>query len=404
MPANDPWLWTVDDLVAEVCHSNALFTAAGYSAPHTPDFARLEEQIRSRGVTGEAFLTALNHNAIVKRNELNIPRLRQREALMSVVQSLRLRSYIYKQHTAITDVDSLKITSADNSRSTRSIGISNDVAVADEAGRKRRKITHLSTTPLQNTHPDSHSQQTTNTAAIGPSHPALSNTDEYAHLLRWQNVVGDEHIIDLPDEDDLQEDENYRLGNVAEEDSRSLEDDDDDVVEEPSKRTKLSQDEIVDIINERIAFYTNTWKPNKGVARGEEVDYDPVTMWNEAEAEGEREVLAQKCESDRIYYRSRLDGLCDQIVKFPGSNAVSHDALNMCMMSSLTVTYCRSKYGDNAATLRLRSILWSLQLGYATSTSWNPLMTAMKSKCPTIKISLSRATNRTYDELNQLFK
>ncbi|KAH6866543.1 hypothetical protein BKA58DRAFT_206926 [Alternaria rosae] len=321
MPANDPWLWTVDDLVAEVCHSNALFIAAGCSVPHTPDFTRLEEQIRSRGVTGEAFLTALNHNAIVKRNELNIPRLRQREALMSVVESLRLRSYIYKQHTATTGVDLLEITSADNSPSARSTGISNDVAVADESGRKRRKITHLSTAPLQNTHPDSHSQQTTNTAAIGPSHPAPSNTDEYAHLLRWQNVVGGEHIIDLLDEDELQEGENYGLGNVAEEDSRSLEDDDDDVVEEPSKRTKLSQDEIVDIINERIAFYTNTWKPNKGVTRGEEVGYDPVTMWNEAEVEGEREVLAQKYETDRIYYRSRLDGLCDQIVNFPGSNA-----------------------------------------------------------------------------------
>ncbi|KAI4679045.1 uncharacterized protein J4E88_006337 [Alternaria novae-zelandiae] len=145
--------------------------------------------------------------------------------------------------------------------------------------------------------------------------------DDYAHLLRWQNVAGGDQIIDLPDEDDLQEDDNSGLGDAAEEDSRSVDDEVENAVEEPSKRTKLSQDKIVDIINERIKSFTDAWKPNKGVARGEEVDYDPVAMWTEAEAKGEREVLAQRYETELNYYKSRLDELCDQIVKFPGSNA-----------------------------------------------------------------------------------
>ncbi|KAI4918538.1 hypothetical protein J4E90_002924 [Alternaria incomplexa] len=145
--------------------------------------------------------------------------------------------------------------------------------------------------------------------------------DDFAHLLRWQNVAGGDQIIDLPDEDDLQEDDNYGLGDAAEEDSRSVDNEDEDAVEEPNKRTKLSEDKIVDIINERIKFFTNAWRPNKGVARGEEVDYDPVAMWIEAEAKGEREALAKRYETEHLYYKSRLDELCDQIVKFPGSNA-----------------------------------------------------------------------------------
>ena len=209
--------------------------------------------------------------------------------------------------------------------------------------------------------------------------------DDYAHLLRWQNVAGGDQIIDLPDEDDLQEDDNSGLGDAAEEDSRSVDNEDEDAVEESSKRTKLSEDKIVDIINERIKFFTNAWRPNKGVARGEEVDYDPVAMWTEAEAKGEREALAKQYETEHMYYRSRLDELCDQIVKFPGSNAVSNNTLTVDMTSSLTVTCRRSKYGDNAAILRSRSTLWNLQPGYATSTSWNLLTTVMKSKYPTIK-------------------
>ncbi|KAI4654692.1 uncharacterized protein J4E79_008568 [Alternaria viburni] len=145
--------------------------------------------------------------------------------------------------------------------------------------------------------------------------------DDYAHLLRWENVAGGDQIIDLPDEDDLQEDDNSGLGDAAEEDSRSVDDEDENAVEEPSKRTKLSQDKIVDIINERIKLFTDAWKPNRGVARGEEVDYDPVAMWTEAEAKGEREALAKQYETEHSYYKSRLDELCDQIVKFPGSNA-----------------------------------------------------------------------------------
>jgi hypothetical protein len=324
MPADDPWLWTVDDLIAEVCYSDALFRVAGYSATHSPDIAMLERQIRSRQLTGEAFLTTLDKSLLVERNEFDIPRRRQRFALVSVIELLRRRSYMYKQHATTVGVDSLEINSAEYSPSARSSGVSNDAAVTDEVGRKRRKITHLSTAPLRTAHPTSRSQQPSNTAANRASDPVISNTDDYSHLLKWQNVVGGDQVVDLPDEDDLQEEDNFGLGDIAEEDLQLAEDQNDDPIEEPHERTKLSQDEIVDIINERIEFYTNAWRPNKGVARGEEVDYDPVTMWNEAEAKGEREALMHKYETDHAYYSQRLDKLCDEILKFPGSNAVSN--------------------------------------------------------------------------------
>jgi hypothetical protein len=322
MLASDPWLWTVDELVAETCHSDVLYKAGGYSAAHTPDPATLERQIRSRQLTGKGFLTALDEFSLVGRNDLNIPSLGQRVALMSVVELLRNRSYLYKQRAATAGVDSLFINSIDPSPSVRSTGISDHVAVAEEAGSKRRKITHLSTAPLRNVLSDS--QAPSNTAAITPSQREVSNIDDYSHLLRWQNVDGGDQTIDSPDADDLEDEDNAVLGDAAEEDPQSVEDQQDDVVEESNKRTKLTQDEIVEIINERIEFYTNAWKPNKGAARGEEVDYDPETMWNEAEAKGEREALAQTYETDHEYFSQRLDRLCEEILKFPGSNAVSY--------------------------------------------------------------------------------
>jgi hypothetical protein len=107
MLVSDPWLWTVDELVAETCHSDVLYKAGGYSAAHTPDPATLERQIRSRQLTGKRFLTALDEFSLVGRNDLNIPSLGQRVALMSVVELLRHRSYLYKQRAATAGVDCL---------------------------------------------------------------------------------------------------------------------------------------------------------------------------------------------------------------------------------------------------------------------------------------------------------
>jgi hypothetical protein len=334
MPANDPWLWTVDDLVAEVCYTNALYKAAGCSATNIPNAAALEARFRNRHLTGKKFLTVLSGSSLVERNELNIPRHRQRTALMAVIELLRHRSYMYRQHVTTTGVRSLDINSTNTPPPVHPTGVSNDTAVPDEASRKRRKVTDLSTAPLRNAPPDS--QGPSDVAAMRTSESGPSNTDDFSHLLKWQNMDGADQIIDLPDEDDLEDEDTSGLEDAAEDDALIVEDQNSDTVEEPNKRSKLSQDEIVEIINERIEFYTNAWVPNKGVARGEEVDYDPATMWNEAEAKGEREALAQMHDLEHAYFSQRLDRLCEEIVKDPGSNAVSCYAFPLTWYHHLT--------------------------------------------------------------------
>ena len=120
----------------------------------------------------------------------------------------------------------------------------------------------------------------------------------------------------------MEDDEDFGPMDSGEEDTQINEDQHDDVVEETNKRTKPSQDEIVRIINERIEFYTNAWVPNKGVPSKERVD--PETVWNEAEAKGEREKLAQHYGTEHNYFSHRLNICCNEIMKEPGSNAVSY--------------------------------------------------------------------------------
>jgi hypothetical protein len=323
MPASDPWLWTVDDLVARVCHSDELHKATGYSRTQTPHPVMLEQRIRGRQLTGKLFL-ALGHSELVERNELNLPSHIQRVALQSMINLLRQRSYLYRQRTTTVGVSSLEINSVDHSPSVPSPETCKDVTVPNDVGSKRRKIIHLSTTPLHNALPVS--QVPPYSAPTRASQSASSNLDDYSHLLKWKNVIGGDQIIDFPDEEDLDDEDIFGSGDAAEEDLQTVEGPNDDAVEEHTKRTKLSQDEIVEIINGRIEFYTNAWVPNKGAARGEEVDYDPETMWDEAEAKGEREALAQKYKTDHEYFNQRLNRLCDEIIKFPGSNAVSYHA------------------------------------------------------------------------------
>jgi hypothetical protein len=317
MSASDPWSWTVDELVAQLCHSNALFLAAGY-ASNTPDLQALEGQLRSQGVTGTTFLTVLDRRTLVIENDLEIPRLSQRIALMAVVELLRNRSYAYKQRAATAGVGSLNINKAQPSLSERLNGSSIDDTL-DDAGRKRRKVTHISRAPLSTV-----PRQTIApiASAAGPSEQALANEDEFSHLLRWQNAADNEEL-DLAAEEDIDDDEQYIMGDAAEEDPRDVPDEDAGGAPGPPTRTRQNQDQIVDIINERIEFYTNAWAPNKGVVRGDEIEYDPQRMWEEAEAPGERQALVKKYQTDHAYYSLRLDRICEEIVAYAGSNAVS---------------------------------------------------------------------------------
>ena len=291
--------------------------------------------------------------------------------------------------TQIPDAMALYTNSADNSPSVRRTGISEGVIITDEAGNKRRNITNLSTTPLSVV---SGSQVSLNTATSGLLRQVDSNVNDYSDLLKWQNIAGGDQIVDLPDEDELEDEDDFGSMDIGEEDAQIHEDQHDDAVEETNKRTNLSQDEIVRIINERIEFYTNAWVPNKGVPSKERVD--PKTVWNEAEAKGERERLAQHYETEYDYFSQRLNKLCDEIIKDPGSNAVSYHTFSVTPVTQTDNDPCRNKYGNDVATSRALWIAWSLRLGCAIFTNWNLSTTAKKNTYWT--------TNQNYDKTRQI--
>ncbi|RMZ70910.1 SNF2 family helicase ATPase [Pyrenophora seminiperda CCB06] len=306
MPASDPWFWTVDQVVAEVCGSDALYLAARVPTSNVPDGAALEKQLRMEQITGKRFLLLFDRPKIVVKNALSIAQLSQRMALADVIDLLRSRSYTYGQQEATAGVKSLDINRK------HSLDLSVSGFPSNVTSRKRRKITPVSTAPLSK-RPQA-TQTATPSTGPAPEDPSV-NTNSWSHLLRWENDRDTDDIIDFAAEEELEEPEE------EDEESHDSLDEEDEVPEQSSSR--LTQEEVVNIINDRIEHYTTSWAPNKGVARGEEIDYDPVLMWEEVESSGQREAMVQRYEMEHAYYKQRLDTLCDEIVKSPGSNAVS---------------------------------------------------------------------------------
>jgi hypothetical protein len=141
-----------------------------------------------------------------------------------------------------------------------------------------------------------------------------NSSGDFDYLLHWQQVdqhTDDEDLAVEEEEDDLEDDE-------VEEDEPDMLDESSDVA---PGRSRLSQDQIVDIINEQIEHFTAAWEPNKGVEKEDEVDYNPDTMWEAAEASNTRQSLIKRYATDVAYYKQRLDKLCDEVVKAPGYNA-----------------------------------------------------------------------------------
>jgi hypothetical protein len=215
-----------------------------------------------------------------------------------------------------------------------------DSAVPGPSSRKRQKRTLLTTIEPQ----AQQQQQSTqlNTAGMDQCQLRVDGTGQWDHLLeRWKQT--DQTIVDFKnlaadDDDDeyYEEEEQDGPGEAVDEDPREMSDGGNDV-EKEQKRSKMNGDQIVDIINERIEHFTAIWKPNKGVLKGDEVDYDPEAMLEEAEASNLRQRLIETYETDTAYYRQRLDKLCDEIVKFPGRSA---DVVRyQCRNLELTVDY-----------------------------------------------------------------
>ncbi|KAF2254111.1 hypothetical protein BU26DRAFT_236036 [Trematosphaeria pertusa] len=296
MPLGDPWLWSVDDLVTQICYSRDLFDATGHGASQLPEPFSLETELRKQQIAGAAFLTRVD--ADVLQHDLHIPVPDQTSALLAIIEVLRSRSHIYKQNAATAGVRALDIRSNEQGAN-RSVQGSSEIAVTDASGRKRRKVNQLATIPLPRSEQGLPATSIQNTVSSeGPSNLA----GDWDYLNHWRQANDPNEIIDLSE--------------VVEEDDdivEEVDDDEPDTVENTwtARTGRLDRDEIVSIINERIEYYQAQWQPGKG----EDEIPDPITLWEEAEADDRRARLAEANRANAEFFEHRLDKLGDEILR-----------------------------------------------------------------------------------------
>jgi hypothetical protein len=341
--ASDPWSWTVDYLVVQICHSQSLFHAAGCRPETFPDAVWLETQLRDQVITGATFLTAFESDAL--RSELGVQNFGQRVALLSVIKLLRRRSVAYRQHVAMTGVQTMKIADVHTPTIAQPRALSPNHNIRGVTVHKAPKRAEITTVQQTGQAPSQHVTELLITTSDIIA--AVDGTGEWDYLVRWQkaegiahdenmivgHAIGDGDTIDEMDtieenafiEDDTIEDEEpdelddfaEEVGNEEDQEMLGYHED----VEVVPGRTKLSRDQIAEIINERIEHYTRTWELNKGIPREDKVEYDFQAMFDKAEAAGERVRLIRAHKNDSKYYGQRLDKLCEGIMKAPGGNA-----------------------------------------------------------------------------------
>ncbi|EMD67584.1 hypothetical protein COCSADRAFT_111478 [Bipolaris sorokiniana ND90Pr] len=268
-------------------------------------------------MTGKTLLTSFGMHEVVITNKLNISPISQRFALHSVIELLRRDSHGYHiQHTANAGVAPLN----DNAPNASLIApITRSPHITSNHRGTEQKRSSVEIIPVES-------------VRQAPQTQTHHTSNEFEHLLRWQNTTEDDKVVDFAAEDSQEDDDSIDAdgedGDI--DDPHEL-----DEVEVPSSRTKLPSEEIINIINECIDAYSESWKPNAGVPRGEEVVYDVDAMWDEAEASGQRKNLVQKYEEDHAYFSHRLDKLCDEIVRAAGSNP--NDVRTQCRNLETTI-------------------------------------------------------------------
>lgn len=190
-------------------------------------------------------------------------------------------------------------------------------------GRKRKRLTPINVTTAKRADIEQADHEKGDTLdAVPQAKPGAWN-----HLARWDTA--NDTVIEFGN------DNREYFTDVSDGTPGPTEGSDDDgegdnlLVEQPTKKlSKLSASDIADAINACIERYENEWRPGKdetqyiseeGQTEGP-VLYDPLMMWEEAEAAGQRETLAQEYELEAEYYSIRLNKLCHEIAKDPGDS------------------------------------------------------------------------------------
>ena len=195
----------------------------------------------------------------------------------------------------------------------------------DSDGRKRRRLIPI-TVAADQLPRDVEAEVGRLSEAFDTESPAEPGA--WDHLNKW--IQADDSIVeDLEEEEVEYSDVSDEALGLAEGSEDGSEDTSLPVEGLTTRPSKLGADTVIEIIQSCIESYELAWTPGKGETQPRDggrqgevpVVYDPLAMWEEAEAAGQRDELAKKYESEAQYYRQRLDRLCDEIVRDPGNTA-----------------------------------------------------------------------------------
>ncbi|PGH01216.1 hypothetical protein AJ79_07987 [Helicocarpus griseus UAMH5409] len=99
---DDPFLWSIDQVVAYLCHPSEPWSRFAGSLPR-PDPVFLETALRDNDITGRILLTDVDKGTLA--HDFGLKSLGQRSAVFSVVEYLRKHSQKYAEHSQIAHLD-----------------------------------------------------------------------------------------------------------------------------------------------------------------------------------------------------------------------------------------------------------------------------------------------------------
>ncbi|KAI4146788.1 MAG: hypothetical protein LQ341_001986 [Variospora aurantia] len=181
--SNDPWEWTVDEVVAALCDPVLHFRAAKANPQALPDATILEEKLREHYIEGCSLLTDIDHATL--KEEFQIAAVGQRGHILREIVRLRWKSDRYSKYiqqrshrppldiqdsqpwlNQLSDVQEsfapaaapdavaegfdppLPGVAAEHLSSSQGQPAYNETVITDEDGRKRRRLVISTATPV----------------------------------------------------------------------------------------------------------------------------------------------------------------------------------------------------------------------------------------------------------------
>ena len=259
MAATDPWTWTVDEAVTQLCRS-ALWHASKIDITRRPSFSALRTGIRSLKLNGADLLTKTTDDTLQKEWRIHDPG--QRQGFREVIKSLQLKSAQYREHATTAGVRALSLKGSPPQSSSQQQGSQSGLLNgSSDSSRKRKRVTEIDTTPLPSGQQGGAFDlaRDPDLSFITEGRPInLDDFDKYL-LNRYENQ--DQTVVDESDGAEIE------VETDAESDDESVESGQVEDVEtsnpQAPKSRKLSRERIIELMNEEIAGHTDRWYPGK---------------------------------------------------------------------------------------------------------------------------------------------